>query len=87
MWRYSVTVEMATENKTVKFTTREMRITREMTPHEFVRSVRGAQRAIARELGVSPQAVNVVLCGRKKSRRINAAIQEWIRREIKRRAA
>jgi len=78
---------MSTQIKTVKFITRELRIVREMTPAEFVRSVRGATSAIARELGVCPQSVSKVLHGRKNSRRIAGAIHEWIRRELKRRAA
>ena len=78
---------MATTKQTVKFITHELRITREMTPFEFIRSVRGAQREIARELGVSPQAVGLVVTGRKRSKRVSAAIERWIRRELKRRAA
>jgi len=73
--------------QTLKFTTRELRITREMTPSEFVLSVRGAMSDIARKLGVSIQAVSAVLHQKKRSRRIAEAINRWIEREMKRRAA
>ena len=78
---------MGTQTKTVKFTTRELRVVREMTPAEFVLSVRGALTSIARELRVCPQSVSKVLHRKKNSRRIRAAIDAWIRRELKRMAA
>jgi len=76
---------MSTHIQTVKFTTSERRITREMSTHEFVRSVRGATAEIARSLGVSHQAVSAILRGRKRSARISAAVERWIQRELQRR--
>ena len=73
--------------KPVKFTTRELRITREMTPHEFVRSIRGATAQIARGLGISHSAVSAVLRGKKRSARVEAAVGRWIREEIRKRRA
>ena len=73
--------------QTVKFSTRETRVTREMTVPEFVLSVRGAVSDIARELGVTHQAVSAILHRKKTSKRISAAIERWVAREVKRRAA
>lgn len=78
---------MSLRLQTVKFTTREVRITREMKLPEFVLSVRGAVATIAREERVTHQAVSAILHGKKKSRRISSAIERWIERELKRRAA
>lgn len=80
-----MTTELQTE--TVKFTTRELRITREMSLPEFVRSVRGAMARIAREVGVSHQAVQAVVSGKKRSARISRAVNRWIQRELARRRA
>lgn len=73
--------------QTVKFTTRERRITREMSEYEFIRSVRGGMAQVARSLGVSHQAVSVVMRGRKRSARVSEAVRRWIDRELKRRRA
>lgn len=78
---------MNTRMKPVKFTTREVRVIREMTPYEFVRSVRGATAQIARDLGVTHPAVSAVLRGEKHSARVEAAVALWIRAELKKRAA
>lgn len=75
---------MQMQTQTVKFTTRELRVTREMSPEEFVRSVRGGVTAIARRAKVSHQAVSAVLRGKKRSARITREIRRWINQQIER---
>lgn len=67
----------------VKFTTREVLVTREMTIPELVLSVRGATAEIARTLGVSHSAVSRVLRGKAKSKRVSAEIRRWVNRKLK----
>jgi len=78
---------MTMTTQPLKFTTRELRITREMTPEEFVKSVRGAMTDIANELGVSVQAVSAVLHRKTTSARISKAVARWIRRELRKKEA